>query len=104
MTFVAFLEGFKLYGPLGILAAVAGWGCWHLYSNARKDQTAHEKRCAACKSISDAVSDERLRVHHEQMTEMTNRFVTLHEQAATENRELTQQVRALLETVTRKRG
>lgn len=93
MTLVEFLTEFKIWGPLGIWAALTTWGCVHLYRAIRGDSKAH---AAALKTQQDE--------HHRQMTELTGRFVDLHAQAATENRELTQQVRALLEVVSKKRG
>lgn len=115
MTFVEFVEYFRLWGPLGIMAALGVWGCIHLYRNGRADAAKHRSECDAmakeyAKTIEDQARDyvtrmtEQQKVHREQTAELTDRFVSLHTAAVTENRELTAQVRSLIEVVSRKRG
>lgn len=115
MTAVEFLSYFRIWGPLGIIAGLSLWGNVHQYRNGRADSKAaaaaikeqRDDADLALKAARDGGADSLARAsatHHAQVTELTNRFVKLHEEGATENRELTQQVRALLEVVSRKRG
>lgn len=115
MTFIEFLEWLRIYGPLGLWAGLTSLGCWRLYRDGHADAIvsatqaktvadAHAAQLIQQTAIAGAALETQIRLHHEQLNELTDRFVTLHEQAATENRELTHEVRALIEVVSRKRG
>ncbi len=113
MTFVEFLDSFKIWGPLGIFSALTTWGCVHLYRHGRADAkasaaaalTAAEKHATVIASQAAAHAaelKEKDAQQHEQMTEVSDRFMGLYEKVATENRELTTQVRELLAVVSAK--
>ncbi len=103
MSWVEILKLFAQYGLLGIYAGLATYGCVHLYRAKAKGETAHREDIKALHAAEQARADTLGAAHHEQMSEMQDRFMGYVTAVQSENRELTAQVRSLLEVVSRKR-
>lgn len=112
-----------VYGPLGVGAVVMGWALWKMFGVLQAVRSAHEAEIKALnKTNSEALinqseahatrTDElhkehagkleaQAELHHEQMTELTTRFVALNQEAFAQARSATEQATGLVDAVKR---
>lgn len=112
-----------VYGPLGVGSVVMGWALWKMFGVLQAVRTAHEGEIKALnKTNSDALLataetnaaklaevhkehaeklEAQAELHHEQMTELTAKFVSLNQEAYAQARSATEQATGLVDAVKR---